>query len=555
MSAKYSGRAHAVKVFQELAQLLPDADKDRVHIVFLQASPSICRDDTDRELPYHQEANFNYLTGIIQASCSVAVTAFLPASSDISSVSHHLFIPPADPEETMWSVPPPSLDEARALYDSDLIEHTTALPAQLGEIIRSSRNQGLSDVILHTLPRTMDHPALPSFLDETEGISISTDHLLTALHIARMVKDDTEIQLIKRANAISSGAHEVVMRELGNFAARRANGEGTQNVRSGVEGLKEWEIESEADAEAVFVAACRRMGANQAYLPIVASGSRASTLHYVCNDRLFPSTAVPRYPDDQSFTPPQLARGCCGALAPAHAHESPPTSPHGKAFSPQVLLIDAGCEWQGYASDITRTIPVGNGGRFTKEAGEVYELVLRMQKECEALVKPGIHWDTLHLHGHRVLIDEFLHLGILKGDPVQILQSGITAAFFPHGLGHSLGLDVHDSRQYLKSVHDSIPTTSNSTPAQLYAYLRIRRPLVKGMVLTVEPGCYFAPQLMEKHDVWTSEFVDQEVLRRYVGVGGVRIEDVVVVTDDGSANLTTVGRERKWIEGVCSGTL
>ncbi|WWC65841.1 uncharacterized protein I303_108463 [Kwoniella dejecticola CBS 10117] len=551
MAAKYPARAHAHKVIKELAKLVPEDDRAKMHGIFLQASPTLYRDDTDRELPFHQEANFNYLTGVIQPSCSVAI--FFAFGNDESSVNvfHNLFIPPEDPAETMWSVPPPSLEQAGHLFESDNIQHTTSLEGFLKSAVSCAPD---AEVVLHTLPRTMEYPALPSIIGDMKALTITTDHLFTALHIARTTKDEAEIERIREANRISSGAHETVMRELGKFAAKRAQASIFSKSRTGKETLDQWEIESEADAEAIFVAACRRMGATtQAYLPIVASGSRASTLHYVCNDRLFPSTIIPRKAGDTSFTPPQLARGCCGTFAPTHAHETSPIEFHAKSFSPQVLLIDAGCEWQGYASDITRTIPIGNGGKFTKEAGEIYDLVLKMQKECESLLKPGVHWDTLHLHAHNTLIHGFIRLGIFQGDAEAILQSGVTAGLFPHGLGHSLGLDVHDSRQHLKSVHLDIPKTSTQTPAKLYAYLRIRRPLAKGMVLTIEPGCYFAPQLMDEHGVWDSQYVNKEVLRRYIGVGGVRIEDVVVVTDSGCENLTTVGRERSWIEEVCSG--
>lgn len=168
------------------------------------------------------------------------------------------------------------------------------------------------------------------------------------------------------------------------------------------------------------------------------------------------------------------------------------------------------------------------------------------------------------MHGHKVLLDGFIALGIFKAtddEPTQdraflaerILQTGVTAAFFPHGLGHSLGLDVHDSRQYLKSTAIDPPASSSSTPAKLYAYLRIRQPLLEGMVLTVEPGCYFPAQLMDLHGVWTNEYVDQEVLQRYVPVGGVRIEDAVLVTKTGSENLTLAPRERSEVEALCSG--
>lgn len=98
-----------------------------------------------------------------------------------------------------------------------------------------------------------------------------------------------------------------------------------------------------------------------------------------CNDRLFPSTMLPRTNGDTSFHH-KLARGCCGTLAGDHTHETSPINLHDEIFEPQVLLIDAGCEWQGYASDITRTIPIGNGGKFAPKAAEIYDLVLKMQK-------------------------------------------------------------------------------------------------------------------------------------------------------------------------------
>jgi len=173
-------------------------------------------------------------------------------------------------------------------------------------------------------------------------------------------------------------------------------------------------------------------------------------------------------------------------------------------------------------------------------------------KETEDMVKPGIHWDVLHLHAHKVLIDGFLKLGIFKGDPEAILQTGVTLSFFPHGLGHSLGLDVHDSLQYLRTTKTDSPETK-SAPEKLFRYLRIRQVLKENMVLTVEPGCYFPPQLMQEHGAWTSEFVDKEKLKEYCEVGGVRIEDVVVVRNGQCENLTTVGRERDWIEEMCSG--
>ncbi len=197
-------------------------------------------------------------------------------------------------------------------------------------------------------------------------------------------------------------------------------------------------------------------------------------------------------------------------------------------------------------------------------------------QEAEALVKPGVHWDSLHLLCHRILCEEFLALGIFKGATVEeLLASSLSLPFFPHGLGgsddrefttmplppvlmpfpttgHSLGLDVHDSLQLLRSEHlDVVEEATRYAP--LFRYLRIRRELEQGMVLTIEPGCYFSPNLLKSHGVYDSPFVNQDVLARFAPVGGVRIEDVVAVTQGGCENLTTVGREVDWVERACSG--
>lgn len=190
-----------------------------------------------------QEANFNYLTGCLVPDASLFITF-----TSTSDIRHHLFIPPADPLVTMWSVAPPTLNEARAKFDSDDIQYTTDLKGLLSEFSGT----------IHTLPSTMEFPALPS---DIKGKGVD-DQLRTALHIARMVKTDYEIELIREANRISSGAHEVLMRELGRYAKKRVSApdSGKDKERTGKEGITEWEVESEGDAEALFVASCRRMG-------------------------------------------------------------------------------------------------------------------------------------------------------------------------------------------------------------------------------------------------------------------------------------------------------
>jgi Xaa-Pro dipeptidase len=119
-------------------------------------------------------------------------------------------------------------------------------------------------------------------------------------------------------------------------------------------------------------------------------------------------------------------------------------------------------------------------------------------------------------------------------------------------IGHSLGLDVHDSLQLLRTEYLDLPESSKQSP-HIFKYLRIRRPLEVNMVLTIEPGCYFALQLMDEYKVRQSPWVDLRKLAQYIPVGGVRIEDAVVVKEDGCENLTIAVREVEDVEGICSG--
>ncbi|KII91477.1 hypothetical protein PLICRDRAFT_38236 [Plicaturopsis crispa FD-325 SS-3] len=535
----FPAREHVIKTFEKLVELLPVSERTKPQIILLAGEDTPYRNDTDREIVFRQESNFFYLTGCALPS-SYVLLAYQPGTSLAKAPSAELFIPKAEPADIMWSVPPPELSAAQSLYDASNVAHTTELGASIAKHLKA-----FPDALFHTLPRDSPlFPVLPAAHTNpivAEG-AISDAYLLPALHHARLIKTPAEIALIRQANAISSRAHEVVMRMLGQAVRgeiRKGPGAGTN--RPLLPG--EWLIEKEPEAEAVFVASCRREGAvHQAYLPIVAASTRASTLHYCCNDREF--AWGPVGPDDH------------------HNHDE---FAHGKEkqLLPQVLLIDAGCEWDNYASDITRTMPVGNGGKFTPEARDIYELVLDMQKASFSIIKPGVHWDSVQYLCHRILVRRFLKLGIFRSSGASdedaeaaILQSGVSAAFFPHGLGHSLGMDVHD-------VPSASKPEKNATIGELkghesfYTYLRLRLPLEEGMVVTVEPGCYFSPHLLAPHfnSSDPSPFIDRAVLARYESVGGVRIEDVVLITSDGYENLTTVGSATEWVEGVCSGSL
>ncbi|KAJ3719646.1 Creatinase/aminopeptidase [Lentinula guzmanii] len=551
----YPASTHVLATFRELLKLLPIAERAKPQILLLSGEVTPFRNDTDREQVFRQESNFFYLSG-----CTVPSSYLLIAFQDGTGLSQkpsiELFIPKAELADMMWSVPPPSLEAASQTHDVTKIDHPAAVPDAIKTLLKA-----FPDALFHTLPRGSPlFPVIPSEFTElvmspdNEDAAVSDLFLLPALHQARLIKNEYEISLIRKANEISSRAHEVVMRVLGKAvkgAIERGPGAGAD--RPLLPG--EWLIEKEAEAEAIFVASCRREGAvHQAYLPIVAATTRASTLHYCCNDREF----------------------AWGPVQP-HDHQNLNEFAHGGArqLNPQVLLIDAGCEWNCYASDITRTMPVGNSGKFTSEARAIYELVLEMQKVAMDMIKPGIHWDAIQLMCHRILVKGFQRLGIFKSpsasaisstapagdetwdpdhDEEKILASGISSAFFPHGLGHSLGMDVHDVPSASKPAVNL--TSGKGMPIgheSFYTYLRLRLPLRKNMVVTVEPGCYFSPHLIAP--VRDSKHINKEVLERYESVGGVRIEDVVLITEDGYDNLTTVRSDTEWVEGICSGAL
>lgn len=276
-----------------------------------------------------QESNFYYLSGC-QIPGSFLLISFRDGGSPITVDTHDLFIPRIEPADLMWSVPPPTLEVASKIHDVNRVDHSDNLKDALRAL-----NDSPADSILHILPNDPTlFPRLPLEFTElntsSSEVTITDKYLLNALHQTRLIKTSEELQLIKKANEISSRAHETVMRVLG--AAVRgaiAKGKGAGQTRPLLPG--EWLIEKEAEAEAIFVASCRREGAiHQAYLPIVAASTRASTLHYCCNDKEF----------------------SWGPVGP-HDHHNRDTFTRGseRELDPQVLLIDAGCEWTNYASD------------------------------------------------------------------------------------------------------------------------------------------------------------------------------------------------------------
>jgi Xaa-Pro aminopeptidase len=198
-----------------------------------------------------------------------------------------------------------------------------------------------------------------------------------------------------------------------------------------------------------------------------------------------------------------------------------------------LLVNDSGAETVShYASDITRTIP--GSGTFTDKQKEIYQIVLNSQMRAIDAVSPGVSNRDLHLLSAKTIVDGLSKLGIMKGNPDEAVQKGAHALFFPHGLGHMMGLDVHDMEGLGEDYVGYDDKYSRSDQFGL-AYLRLAKALAAGNVFTIEPGIYFIPELIDK---WKSEnkfpeFINYDRVEDYRGFGGIRIEDDILVTSDG----------------------
>ncbi len=200
----------------------------------------------------------------------------------------------------------------------------------------------------------------------------------------------------------------------------------------------------------------------------------------------------------------------------------------------RMVVCDAGTESElCYASDITRTFPVG--GKFSTRQKDIYNIVLKANVETIKASLPGKSYREVHLQAARIIASGLKDLGLMKGDVDEAVASGAHALFFPHGLGHMLGLDVHDMEGLGENLVGYSETIKRSEQFGL-AYLRMGRELEPGFVITNEPGCYFIPALIQQ---WKSEkkleqFINYSEVDSYLGFGGVRIEDDVLITETGS---------------------
>ena len=215
---------------------------------------------------------------------------------------------------------------------------------------------------------------------------------------------------------------------------------------------------------------------------------------------------------------------------------------HDKIIEPgKLMVIDAGAESnEHYASDFTRTYPTA--GKFTAKQREIYQIVCDCNEFAFSMTRPGISYREVHLKTMHLMLEELRALDIVRGDVQDMVEAGIAGLFMPHGLGHNMGLDVHDMEDYGENYVGYDDDQKRSSQLGLGS-LRMARKLVPGNVITDEPGIYFIPALIEK---WKSEktdqgFVNYQKLESYYDFGGIRLEDDVLVTADGARRL---GKER-----------
>ncbi len=383
----------------------------------------------DTEYPFRQDSDFWYLTGFDHPNA----IALLRTDG---GPEYTLFVEPRNPEMEVWTGYRPGVEGAREDYGADEAYPETEFLDQLPDIVRRARRiyhvLGHAAEIDRAITRTLDGMRLRSRNVGAPADAIADPRSI--VHEMRLHKEPAELDIMRRASAISREAHEA----------------GARLARDGT-----YEYEVQAVIEYTF----RRLGARgPAYTTIVGGGNNATVLHYVTNSE--------------------------------------------KLQDGEMMLVDAGCELEGYASDVTRTYPIG--GRFGAAGRAIYDVVLAAQRAGIAQCTPGKTLADVHAAAVRSIVEGLVDLKLLSGEFDELIEKEAYRRFYMHKTSHWLGLDVHDVGNYgLDGNH---------------------RPLEPGMVFSVEPGIYLAADA-------------EDIPAEFRGIG-VRIEDDIAITEDGCENLT-----------------
>jgi len=419
----------------ELVEFMRRMDKNSIAIV-PAAREAVRSHDTNYR--YRQNSDFFYLTGFEEPD---AIAVIAPAKEKKLT----MFVRPRDLEQEIWNGYRAGVEGAVNDYGADEAFPITEFDQKLPEIMDGP------EVLYYAFGHTtaeMDQRIIRQLtsMRETNRKPLEPPRAIVdpsaILHEMRVIKSESEIEIMQRAADIAAEAHVEAMKA----------------VRPG---MKEYEVE--AMLEAYF----RKHGASgSSYTSIVGAGANATVLHYINNMD-------------------ELKDG-------------------------DLLLVDAGAEYKGYASDITRTFPIN--GKFTQAQRDIYDLVLKTQMSCVDMVRPGVRLEDLKTHSIEILTDGMVELGLLKGDPKKLIEEKKYMQFYMHNLGHFLGIDVHDAGRYYFNGES--------------------RPAEPGMVMTIEPGLYISPDTSR-----IPEGFNKDIPEKYLGIG-VRIEDDVLVTGNGSRVLT-----------------
>ncbi|KAJ9534222.1 hypothetical protein QJQ45_006957 [Haematococcus lacustris] len=457
------------------------------------------------------EAYMHYLFGVSEEGWWGAV--------DLFSGQAHLFMPRLPEAYAVWMGPLKSCQDYRLKYAVDGVHYLEDMPSTLRQILSSQHGSkagataanpeapGHKPGPIHVLQgvnsdsgRSVGPPTLAGLEDfHVDGSTLW--EVLTECRVTRhglgahwglgrvgramwpQLKTEQEVAILRYANQVGSAAHVAMMR-----AAKP--------------GLMEYQLEATYLHHCYYHGGCRLVN----YTPISASGPNGAVLHY----------GHAGAPNDR-----QLA-------------------------SDDMVLVDMGCEYYRYGSDITCSWPAS--GRFSQQQQLVYNAVLDAHSAVLAAMRPGVSWPDMHTLANRRILEALLAGGLVRGEVDALLAADIGALFMPHGLGHLLGLDTHDVGGYLPGQPPRIDRPG-------YRSLRTARKLVAGMVITVEPGCYFGAALLlpALKDPSKSQFLEEAALLPFMSFGGVRIEDNVLVTATGAESLTHVPRTVGEIEAVMAG--
>ncbi|XP_077217115.1 metallopeptidase M24 family protein [Tasmannia lanceolata] len=333
------------------------------------------------------------------------------------------------------------------------------------------------------------------------GLNTDSNNFCKPAELEEMEKFDSDLSIlhpILTECRIFKTEMELSLIQYANDISSEAHVEVMRKTRAG---MKEYQLESMFLHHVYMYGGCRHCS----YTCICATGENSSVLHY----------GHAAAPNDRTLDNGDMA------------------------------LLDMGAEYHFYGSDITCSFPVN--GKFTSDQCIIYDAVLKAHNAVISTMRPGISWIDMHKLAEEIMLESLKTGGLISGNVDDMMAERLGAIFMPHGLGHFLGIDTHDPGGYAKGMERPKEPGLRS--------LRTIRELQEGMVITVEPGCYFIDALLEPamKNSTTSKFFNHKEICRFKNFGGVRIESDVHITCNGCKNLSNCPRERWEIEAVMAG--